>query len=1372
MLISAILAVSKWQLVIVVGITYPGCAVSVNQWRTQIALRQSNGHPASVNRYTSVNPETSHNNKGRWKDTYISPFRQLQYASLIQGDLPPLRNAKHRNAFNGEFYPIPRLKLHDYRYAPVCFLSAFIRGHQHGNSSHSDKQVNKGLQSALFIKLDDEEGADDDMDDDDEQDEDDGWMLLDDGKRRISRKRINEIIEGVKATARRHRGRERKSSKIAIEEPDDVDSDLLDTDESETAELSRSLRFRTEGTNVKQEVESYEDLYATIEAMGDSKKKGDRDIHKFLKKKLKEVEELAKEARHTDGEEEEYTVEDFLEAFTDPTVIREDPTTVSYIFHRYLWQLKEYNRKNAFKVNPPKKAVTRDVYERIMRHVDQEENCGYRYPIEGTPDERYSDPNAYKRWGRTEMHTTEFLNRPRRTFGKVEENEETLEDMIASHSTVKHERQIQKELEDIKNKKLVADMSAINNLSATLSPEKESVVAETFTATVDWKDNIIKKDFLTIERNRQLQLLLALNPYNPWDEYRHMKMTKGRSNYEKPIPVTYKLKSIRIGMNVYGTTQNEETVEDKIPNSNEIDAEGKQRNDSTKKFDPIPEYFIRDYLHYFLVLPEDCEILKEFENAEYLYDVLRYFDIFEREAPEVAPELRDVQDRLFSIIFPGHDVFPRRPPNPVFPMTMTSEKRIDNYRINAINALAALLNVQRLAKGYTADIYSEHRVKLIIKTIENALNMEIQRLRLGISDLSISDVDAKLCVVDDAYLATLSAALSLFNITDGVENIVDSIILLTLSSIKEMRPHYLVAIMINMANIHKLPKSIFQKFFTAVVKHIETQMLEDLVKRASDASSPPWMTFETAIRILNVLARYPGALNRRFMESFMNLYEDSISALDVAEVEEIKETPTEINKLLGVPESEDWVSVRQPKNEVTEGRQREQDELKLRIRREMNINAMEERIKHCVWSLMACLSWCNLTGKYKHVIKTLNMSSYMKNYRMNSVGAIAILETCSQSTEEERTLVERALVSLMEVKDALNDDKWLEVMDVYQAATLPSKEGDAPRLKVDRVFIRSMLNNFALMRHPKPYVLRKAVDILQRYLHYLSKEQGQELLRQMCDTACDYCFLDRHSLNAERLDFPIIEMAHILLVSALNNVRIDTAWKNFLEIIKMFKHALSLEEIRETLAALKAANYSGVKDTCDMLMTRTCDIIEVMPSADEHMICDIMELLLSLGVAPIKLLRWYLYLKFHDIPESDMDRLSIDLVRGRKAYEVDFRGYKRPVGDSVKRELIDPIDEMYIPLNMDKDKPVVPTENLKYVMLNQTPEPPPYSGKIKPKQGVTLPRDIAIRLTKIVRNLYDSGSHLSQADIKLIKVANVLPKELVSSSSDVVEKAE
>ncbi|KAK1933026.1 hypothetical protein X943_001890 [Babesia divergens] len=1194
------------------------------------------------------------------------------------------------------------------------------------------------------------------------------WRLKDETHKAYNATSPSKGVGGIQSQAKRRRGRPKRTvDNHEDDKPPDQSMDPFESTTDETNKLMRTLRIRKQG-------------------VGRLRKKNEKETHKFLKRKLKEAKEQAADVPYKDAAEE-HTVEEFLEASEDFDKFWENDDAASTYVHQYLRAVKSGEMDKILDAIRPKNATTTDVIDRCLRHMEIEEGCGYRYPVAGSPDERYSDPNVYRQWGRTGLHQAQYLKQASKTFGKVEQRKETLEEMILSTSPLKDDMQVKKQLDSLRIKKLESEIEGlaapnVNGVADQTGKPEELVCVPTFTAKIDTGGNIIDKQFMSSDRQRQLEMLLALNPYNPWDEYKRMKTIKTKTETSKPIPVTYKLNSFKINMNIeeeqhgdnenrpdqlgcYGTGTHNQMDSDRS-NTESCRTMKTTINKTSDAANALPKYFIRDYLHYFMMLPDDYTMMQEFEKAEYLHDVLKYFDTIKREMPEPEPEFVDVQDRLFAILFPGCDGFPKQPADPAFPMTLTPDKTVTNYRVNAISAIVALLRVQKLVQGYAADIFAEQRVKAILQTLERVLELEIERLKLGVSDISVQEVDAKLCDINDAYIATLSATLSLWNLTDGIESLVDAMIVLTLARMQEMRPKYLVAIMVNLANIHKLPKSVFQKFVNSVTQHIHRQMARDLVKLAVDPKQPRWMEFETAAQTLNVMARYKGALSRSFMEAFMQLYEQDFMKLEVPEDTEVAETYDAKMDTEEVTESEDWVSVRKPYNNLAAQRQAEEDTWRHKLKHDMNVGAMKGRVMQYIWSLVSCLSWCDLCAKYRNVIVKLNMTSHLKDLNMHSMGALTVLETCSQKTEDERCLVKRAIITLMDIRMTLKDEQWLEIMRAYEMATLPKHANDTPRIKPDRVFLRSMMNHFIFHRRPKPQVLHEAIEMLKRYVPYLTKEQRDEMFRQMSENVCEYSCVQRQSLNAERLEYPIGEMAHVLRISAECGTRIDKSWKTFIEIVQTFKHVLSLEDIREILAALKAANYKALDDICDMLMTRACDVVEVSPEPDAEIICDIMDLTLALDLPPTKLLRWFLYLHLFHIPESDMDRLSLDLVRGRPQYEIDFRGWKRPVGHIVKDERLEFYRNMYIPLRMDGTKPAIPSDKLKYVMQQHTPEPPPYSGKIRPKEDAKLPKHILERIIRVVKKMISAGHEISEADAKLFKLARVMPPDSTEKDNE------
>ncbi|GIX61738.1 ADP-ribosylation factor-like protein 1 [Babesia caballi] len=1130
-----------------------------------------------------------------------------------------------------------------------------------------------------------------------------------------------------------------------------------------------SLYVRTKGTSLGEEVASYEDLYSTIEEWGRSSKKSEREMHRFLQRRLKEVKQSA--GVQYDDDLEDVTVQDFIDAVEALPHDTEDKTSIPYMWHQYMQMIRSGEDDKIRAAKRRKKQAATELVDQCLRRLEHEEPSGYRYPIVGSPAEVYSDPNIYKAWGRTGLHQTQYLHRPPRTHGMVEQRRESLEDLILSTSPIKNADDMNQRLESVRLKRLQEGMQRLASENPVDPPVQISskdtpmvcptgnntVVEPKFTVTVDGSWTALDENFVSNDRQRQLDLLLALNPYNPWDYFKSMKRMKTGSKTCKPIQVTYRLKPVNIQVNL------------KAP-----DGPSDSCGDATST--RLPEDLLRDYLHHFLMFPEDHTMMREIERAEYLHDVLRYFDQFEREDPQPEPEFLDLHDRMFSFVFAGLEGFPKCPPNPQFPLTLAPDGPHE-YRVNAINVMVALLQVHKLLKVFTADMFSEQRLKNILSNIHRVLELETMRIKLGVVNLEIAGVDAELCEIDDAYLATLSATLSLWNIRRGIEGIVDSLIILTCARMDSMRPTYLVAIMVNLSNLHTLPRSVFQKFINAGVQHIHRHFAEDLVKCAAQPDHEKWMDFETAAQMLNLLARHRGALSRDLMNKFMRLYEQDFMKLEVPRAgdfaatggkegtrmfpnaekspETNNTTTIQPSTLLAGPEY--WEKLRNAADELTAERHRQSDNIASYLTDEMNKRALRGRVIQYVWSLISCLAWCDLTEQYQSVVEKLNLASIMQGFQLTSVGALAVLQTCSQKTEDGRMLISRALGTLTEVRSTLSDEDWLEAMEVYEEATSPDASSERPRIQRDRAFVTIMFNQFANHRRPCARILRRAVDMLQRLSGTLSKTQRDELFRQMCDVICDYSLIQRQALNAERLEYPLGEIAHVMRVAAECGVRHDKYWKSFVELLNIFKHTLSMDDLREVLMALKAANYTGLADLGELILRRACDIVEVMPHQDAHVICDVMDLALALSIAPTKLLRWFLYLRFYEVPEKDMDRLSMELVGQKLDYEVDFRGWKRPVGHGSKSERVRLHSNMMLPVKMHGSTPYIPSDKLKYVMQQSAKDPAPLSEGIRPKIGAALPRDIKGRLVKVVSALLESHNMVSPADMGLFEMAGVKP---------------
>ncbi|EDO07904.1 hypothetical protein BBOV_III003400 [Babesia bovis T2Bo] len=1157
-------------------------------------------------------------------------------------------------------------------------------------------------------------------------------------------------------------------------------------------------KIRIKGTEMKDQAKQLEQFYEDTMALAESTSEEDREKYQFVRESIDEM--YTKVPNRLPGETRGLTHDEIIESLNEPQKETEDPSSPQELLGIYLKLIKAGLHEVAPLFGAQSNMDEMKVTEKCLKALKKEESCGYKYPITGTPDELYNDPNVYKSWGRTPLYHTQHMGAPSTTKGLVQDVPSTIEDRILSSDKQKDAHELESRLESIRVDRL---LSNIDGVTSEVTSDIKSVVLNIDMSNNQWELELKSKD-----RQRQLEMLLALNPYNPWDKYKQMK--KAESSIKDTLEIKYNISgnNVKLGYVVPGDQESLNKIQS-------------QTVDHTE--------FIKGYLHYYLMLPEDIQTLEYLNKAECLEDVLKLFDIFDKIDREPQPEITGIFDRFMMFLFPNSQGFPKFDKDAQFPRSMDNMGSL-KHRFNILNAVVALVRSQKLIKTYASDIFKEQRMKKMLETIEHGLELEIQRLKLGITDISIGT--HRMCHVDDVLLATVSAALSAWNVRNGIQGIVDAIIVLTLKLMTEMRPKYLIATAINLEYIHTLPRKVFYKFIQTVAAHIERMVDIDLGNIAVKPESKPWMDFETAARTLSLLAQHPQCLNKVFMNKFMQIYKRDYLKLKIPKPGQVQVSPTfphgyqnilhyepgrmleqltQEGKIAASPEDsgntaeepihpELIYNLRQPWRDpflnkaniktiethckqsdvdtdkweygrTTEEMDDEEDLISmqwedlmyLKMDRQMKIQAVRSRYHHYITSLMKCLSWCDMTMEYQDLVKKLQIA--VPQFKPHSATAMAVLRTIRPKTEIEHEMLLQAYDSIIQAKWDLKAEQWLDIMEVYKEAT--SGNDREARLQINQGFISRMYDQFVTMKSPKPRILKQAVTLLKHFNTGLNKKQLCHIFQQIFHDITDYSYIQIQGLNAEALDYPLETLTFVLTVAAELGVRHDETWEVYLKLLNIFKHTLSLEDINDILLAIKMAKYTGVKNVGNMLMMRACNAIEVIPNLCHRVLIDIMQNALSIKVTPIKLLRWYLYLQLYDIPQSDMDRLSMDIVSDNPKYEVDFRGWKLP-----RRVMNQDAtqDSEIVPVSINENEAIVPPDELKYRMKCIYKGPGPYTGNMKIKVDATLPEDIVESLKEIVGKVINEYQTTPE-DIRLFKLAGLMQQNnhIIAKQTDYIE---
>eukprot|EP00375_Theileria_parva_P000684 XP_763354.1 hypothetical protein [Theileria parva strain Muguga] len=821
-------------------------------------------------------------------------------------------------------------------------------------------------------------------------------------------------------------------------------------------------------------VSEYETLMSDIEKLSKSKEKSDKDLYSFIQKNFKES---------TYDPELNLTSHEVMKAFRTQT-FGDDLQEKEWI--KYMNRLrKKLQRKLEDKEKIPPIPDPVDVnLETKAKH----DSCGFRYPIEGTPDEVVGDPNAYKFWGRTPLSQVQTTHSIGLYSGKLEKKDLKPEDIITTNS-LQHEKKINKLLKSVREANFKAKMDDIlNNISdrsrkrnPKVAPVSQDGLKETVSPDDFRYKNIqfgnyyedFKNDFLNADTYNQERILNLLNPYNPWEEYIKLRNLKSTI---PPIGVNYKvnLKTLKVGFK-----SKESIPEDKI------------------------NAFLKEYLHYFLILRADERLFEEFKNATFLYDILKYFDISYPIEVKELEKIPDLEDHFYKIYFPDlcPDGFPKPPPDPEFHLTMGNQddlmalndkitgKKNSYHRVNMVCCLMALAKCYPLARYYTSDIFTDQRIKTILDTLEKGLTLEMQRLEYGISDIEVNNLNqSSFCQIDGTFLSSLTDVLIQWNITSGVENILDLALLITLKRLNDIQGKHLVNIVRNISYLTTLPESVFTSFLAKIVEFVHEKLKFGLVNKDQ------WMELPDALDFLSLISNYKSVVTPKLMKTFVQLYRDSI-----------------------VDFGRDFTNSYQTVN--------------LKVDKKMenpNISSFEKR-KSQIFPLVSCLQLSGLT-EYMYLVDEVTKVLTSDDFELNSIASISVLETFNEAEEFQSRVIARTKSTLMRNKYDMESGRILKVL---RAFTEGVKSG---RLDPDSLFFCTMIKYFCLLKSPPPEDLVDACAVTDEFSPYLSRIQLREIFEDLSNKPLYFNLLTRLGLQGEFLEYPIATVAQVLYYSSKNNV--------------------------------------------------------------------------------------------------------------------------------------------------------------------------------------------------------------------------------------------
>ncbi|UKK01330.2 hypothetical protein MACK_002143 [Theileria orientalis] len=1084
-------------------------------------------------------------------------------------------------------------------------------------------------------------------------------------------------------------------------------------------------------------ISEFEEMMEKINQLAGSKEKKDKDLYSFIKKGLKEASKDQNVVLKT---------HDIMKMIKNQEDLLES--------RNKKWQkyLKSIGVKPISKMESLEKYVQiQDLVEYNIEKKAKEDSCGFRYPIEGSPEEIYKDENEYKIWARTPLSQSQNAHSTREPMGELVKESKELEELIASTSR-RYEKKVKEDLKELRESGFMKKISNMVKYESYNKGENENPLENQSEWNGSSNDLKVKEDYKY--RNEQLEnyyeffkrsllkadteskdkMLRVLNRYNPWDEYVKMKNLKGSL---PPMGVNYKVDMNKLRVSFRSS---EDLGESEVSK------------------------FLMDYLHYFLILRSDELMFEEFRDAKFLYDILRYFDVDGQVPQEEKKEHLSLEDRFFKIYFPEEcaDGFPKREPDAEFPLSLERHKglmglsekvtgRENNYhRVNMVSCLMALARSHALVGNYSADIFGEQRFKRMLETIETGLMLDLKSMDQGIEEIEVNNLNYKaLCQVNGEYLATLTDILLEWNLRRGVENLLDLVLLLSLRKMEEMDAKSLVTIVRNVSYLTTLPESVYINFLGKVVDFVHERIKYGLVNKEE------YMPLEVGLDLLKVLSRYPDVVKREFMYSFMHQYTDEIVNMGKRMEEDMKlwfdmvkgnhnegdeydqfENEDEKSglirglrkgKMLSGSYSFDYLSKRK---EYEHGWKSSNtyDEKKERM-----IAKIESR-RLQIYGLISCLQLSGMT-EYMYALSDLMEAFAIEDFELNSMAAISVLESFSEYGQFQKKVVMRAKNCLMKDKYQMDPERILLVLEKYMKGVRER------RLEPDSSFFCTMVRRFASLRDPSPETLVEAARITDEYAHNLSKEQLFEIYGDLTGVPLHYNFLTRIGLSGELLEYPIYTIARVLYYASKNKAVAEKNWKTFYEIIYLFKHILTSKDINSILDGLIVANFTKADELLDILCKRVCNLIEISEiNSDEVM--EIMNKCLQLDYVPIQLLRFYTYSNMFELQNSELIQ---SLVDGPREYDVDFRGWKRPLSFDEHTEKVRLHHNVYADVKMRGSRPVL-HESMNHPLQPTYAEPKHF----EPVQRKHYEDSVLRSLANYFKRVQDLKYKLSESDRKLM----------------------
>ncbi|BAM41255.1 conserved hypothetical protein [Theileria orientalis strain Shintoku] len=161
----------------------------------------------------------------------------------------------------------------------------------------------------------------------------------------------------------------------------------------------------------------------------------------------------------------------------------------------------------------------------------------------------------------------------------------------------------------------------------------------------------------------------------------------------------------------------------------------------------------------------------------------------------------------------------------------------------------------------------------------------------------------------------------------------------------------------------------------------------------------------------------------------------------------------------------------------------------------------------------------------------------------------------------------------------------------------------------------------------------------------------------------------------------------------------------------------------------------------DILCKRVCNLIEISEIGSDEVL-DIMNKCLQLDYVPMQLLRFYTYSNMFELQDSELIQ---SLVDGPREYDVDFRGWKRPLSFDEHTETVRLHHNVYADVKMRGSRPILP-ESMSHPLQPTYPEPKHF----EPVHRKHYEDSVLGSLANYYRRVQDLEFKMSESDRKLM----------------------